>query len=207
MKTNDAINTFLDTRFIPLEKKFKILLTVLVFVLPAVIFYFVFLSPNLEQINRLQNKQQQLNSQLRKVQNKARNLPKLEEELAQVKNEFEEKSLLLPKEKEIPQLLRDISSLGRHAGLDFIQFKPMPSVPKDFYAEIPVSINVRGPYHNVGAFFDRVSKLERIVSVSNAKMSSPKRESGEMLLNSDCRLVTYQFTNKELPKPNKKKKR
>lgn len=207
MKTNEAINTFLDTKFIPLEKKFKILLAVSVFVLPAVIFYFVFLSPNLEQINRLQNKQQQLNAQLRKVQSKAKNLPKLEAELAQVKNEFEEKSLLLPKEKEIPQLLRDISSLGRHAGLDFIQFKPMPSVPKDFYAEIPVSINVRGPYHNVGAFFDRVSKLERIVSVSNTKMSSPKLEDGEMLLNSDCRLVTYQFTNKELPKPNKKKKR
>jgi len=207
MKTNDAINTFLDTKFIPLEKKFKILLAVSVFVLPAIIFYFVFLSPNLEQINRLQNKQQQLNAQLRKVQSKAKNLPKLEAELAQVKNEFEEKALLLPKEKEIPQLLRDISSLGRHAGLDFIQFKPMPSVPKDFYAEIPVSINVRGPYHNVGAFFDRVSKLERIVSVSNTKMSSPKLEDGEMLLNSDCRLVTYQFTNKELPKPNKKKKK
>lgn len=207
MKTKEAITNFLDTKFIPLEKKFKILLAVLVFVLPAVLFHFVFLSPNFEKIERLENKQQQLNAQLRKVQNRAKDLPKLEAELAQVQREFEDKSMLLPKEKEIPQLLRDISSLGRHAGLDFIQFKPMPSVPKDFYAEIPVSINVRGPYHNVGAFFDRVSKLERIVSVSNVKMSSPKRESDEMLLNSDCRLVTYQFTNKELPKNNKKKKR
>lgn len=207
MKTNEAINNFLDSKFIPLEKKFKILLAVFVFVLPAILFYFFFLSPNFEEIERLGNKQQQLSTQLRKVQNRAKDLPKLEAELAQVQNEFEEKSVLLPKEKEIPQLLRDISSLGRHAGLDFIQFKPMPSVPKDFYAEIPVSINVRGPYHNVGAFFDRVSKLERIVSVSNVKMSSPKRESGEMMLNSDCRLVTYQFTNKELPKQDKKKKK
>ncbi|WP_136798574.1 MULTISPECIES: type 4a pilus biogenesis protein PilO [Desulfosediminicola] len=206
MKKNEAINNFIDTKYIPLEKKFKILLAVAVFVLPALIFYLFFLSPNFEEIERLENKKRQLTTQLHKVQNRAKDLPKLEADLAQVQNEFAEKSLLLPKEKEIPQLLRDISSLGRHAGLDFIQFKPMPSVPRDFYAEIPVSINVRGPYHNVGAFFDRVSKLERIVSVSNVKMSSPKLEGGEMLLNSDCRLVTYQFTNKELPKQNKKKR-
>jgi type IV pilus assembly protein PilO len=56
----------------------------------------------------------------------------------------------------------------------------------------------------MGFFFDQVSKLERIVSVSNVKMSAPKKEGGEMLLNSDCILVTYRFTNVELPKPPKK---
>jgi len=111
---------------------------------------------------------------------------------------------LLPKEKEIPKLLKDISALGRNAGLDFLTFKPLADIPKDFYAEIPVTINVRGPYHNMGYFFDQVSKLERIVSVTNVKMSSPKKEGGEMLLNSDCQLVTYRFTNVELPKPPKK---
>ena len=56
----------------------------------------------------------------------------------------------------------------------------------------------------MGFFFDQVSKLARIVSVTNVKMSSPKKEGGEMLLNSDCQLVTYRFTNVELPKPPKK---
>ena len=91
-------------------------------------------------------------------------------------------SILLPKESEIPKLLTDISALGRNAGLDFLTFKPLADIPKDFYAEIPVTINVRGPYHNMGYFFDQVSKLARIVSVSNVKMSSPKKEGGEMLL-------------------------
>ena len=56
----------------------------------------------------------------------------------------------------------------------------------------------------MGYFFDQVSKLERIVSVTNVRMSSPKMERGEMVLKSDCRLVTYRFTNVELPKPKKK---
>ena len=131
-------------------------------------------------------------------------MAKFEQELQEAENIFLESAALLPKDKEIPKLLKDISALGRNAGLDFLTFKPLADIPKDFYAEIPVTINVRGPYHNMGYFFDQVSKLARIVSVTNVKMSSPKKEGGEMLLNSDCQLVTYRFTNVELPKPPKK---
>lgn len=205
MKKNEAFTSFLETKYIPLEPKFKLLLVVLIFALPAVAYYFLFLQPNLEELDKLTTQKTKLENQLQQVKKRAKDLPNLEAELAQARIEFDEKSALLPREKEIPQLLRDISSLGRNAGLDFLKFKPLPSVPRDFYDEIPVTINVRGPYHNVGFFFDRVSKLERIVSVSNVKMRAPKLEEGEMLLNSDCRLVTYQFTNRELPKKTKKK--
>jgi type IV pilus assembly protein PilO len=203
MKKNEAFTNFLDTKYIPLERKYKLLLIVLIFALPVAAYYFLFLQPNLETLGQLTSQKTKIEKELQDVKVKAQDLPRLEAELVAAEIEFNEKAALLPKEKEIPQLLRDISSLGRNAGLDFLKFKPLPSVPKDFYSEIPVTINVRGPYHNVGFFFDRVSKLERIVSVSNVKMSSPKFEGGEMLLNSDCRLVTYQFTNVELPKKKK----
>jgi len=206
MKKNDAFANFLDKKYIPLERKLKLLVVVLIFALPAAAFYFLFLQSNLTEIEQLTVKESNLQRELQKVKTQAKNLPKLQAELAMVQVEFEKKSALLPREKEIPQLLRDISALGTNAGLDFLQFKPLPSVPRDFYDDIPVAINVRGPYHSVGSFFDRVSKLERIVSVTNIRMSSPKLEAGEMLLNSDCQLVTYQFTNKELPKDPKKKK-
>ncbi len=203
MKKNEAFTNFLDTKYIPMELKVKLLLVILIFALPVGAYYFFFLKPNLETLDGLTSTKTQIEKELQKVKNRAADKPRLEAELAQTQAEFDEKAMLLPKEKEIPQLLRDISSLGRNAGLDFLKFKPLPSVPRDFYDEIPVTINVRGPYHNVGFFFDRVSKLERIVSVSNVKMSSPKFEGGEMLLKSDCRLVTYKFTNKELPKQKK----
>ena len=201
MKKNEAFTSFLDTKYIPLEPRLKLLLVVLIFLLPAVAYYFFFLQPNLAEIDQLTAQKSQLEQELQNLKTRAKDLPKLESELALVQREFDKKSALLPREKEIPQLLRDISALGTNAGLDFLQFKPLPSIPRDFYDDIPISINVRGPYHSVGFFFDRVSKLERIVSVSNIKMSSPKLEAGEMFLNSDCQLVTYQFTNKELPKP------
>jgi type IV pilus assembly protein PilO len=201
---NAAFTTFIDEKYIPLAPKIKLAITLGIVILPLVIFYFTYYQQKAEKIQNLNKQKVTLAQQIKEVKLKTANLAKFEKEMAEAENLFLEASALLPREKEIPKLLKDISALGRNAGLDFLTFKPLADIPKDFYAEIPVTINVRGPYHNMGFFFDQVSKLERIVSVSNVKMSSPKKEGGEMLLNSDCRLVTYRFTNVELPKPPKK---
>jgi type IV pilus assembly protein PilO len=205
MKTsNAAFATFIDEKYIPLAPRIKLGITVGIILLPLVIFYFSYYQQKAKKIQNLDQQKVALNKQIQTVKLQAANLAKFEKELKEAEMQFLETAALLPKEKEIPKLLKDISALGRSAGLDFLTFKPLADIPRDFYAEIPVTINVRGPYHNMGYFFDQVSKLTRIVSVTNVKMSSPKKEGGEMLLNSDCQLVTYRFTNVELPKPTKK---
>ncbi|MGB3213005.1 MAG: type 4a pilus biogenesis protein PilO [Desulforhopalus sp.] len=202
--SNAAFATFIDEKYIPLAPRIKLGMVLGIMLLPLVIFYFSYYQQKAKMIQSLNQQKVSLVKQVKEVKLKASNLAQFEKELEEAEAQFLETAALLPKEKEIPRLLKDISALGRNAGLDFLTFKPLSDIPKDFYAEIPVTINVRGPYHNMGFFFDQVSKLERIVSVSNIKMSSPKMESGEMLLNSDCQLVTYRFTNVELPKPPKK---
>ncbi|MFT5728867.1 MAG: type IV pilus assembly protein PilO [Desulforhopalus sp.] len=205
MKTsNAALTNFINEKYIPLAPKIKVAIVAVILLLPIVIFYYLFYQPKAVEITSLTNKTVQLKKEIQEAKAKAANKGQFEKELAEAQKEFEKMAMLLPKDKEIPRLLKDISSLGRNAGLDFFTFKPLAEIPKDFYAELPVSINVRGPYHNMGFFFDQVSKLERIVSVTNIKMSSPKKEGGEMLLKSDCKLVTYRFTNVELPKEPKK---
>ena len=205
MKTsNAALNNFINEKYIPLAPRMKVAIVALILLLPVVIFYFLYYQPKADEITSLTNKTVQLKKDVQEAKAKAANKEQFEKELAAAQVVFDEMAVLLPKEKEIPKLLKDISSLGRNAGLDFLTFKPLADIPKDFYAELPVSINVRGPYHNMGFFFDQVSKLERIVSVTNIKMTSPIKEGGEMLLKSDCKLVTYRFTNIELPKEPKK---
>ena len=205
MKKSNAFTAFIDDKYIPLEKKFKVIIAVVLFLLPIVLFYFIWFQPQQENNRQLQNQRTTLKRELQKAKTKAANRGKLQATLDATEERFTEASLVLPKEKEIPALLTNISALGRGAGLDFLTFKPQSDIPKDFYSEIPVDIQVRGPYHNMGIFLDQVSKLDRIVTVSNITMGSPKKESGEMLLNSSCRLVTYRFTNKKLAKPKKKK--
>lgn len=207
MKTSSAsIEKFLDTKYIPLEPKVKIAALVVFMLLPVVMFFFLFYQPNSKKITGLTQQKETLDKQITELRAKESNLPKLKRDLAETERIFNEAAVLLPKEKEIPQLLKDISAAGQGVGLDFLTFKPLPDVPQDFYAEIPISINVRGPYHNMGSFLDQVSKLARIVTVSNIKMTAPTKEKGEMLLNSDCTLVTYRFTNVELPKQPEKAK-
>lgn len=202
--STSAFTKFLDEKYIPLDLKPKVAIGIVIILLPIVAFYFALYSPNKDKITGMQKQKVTLERELREVKEKASHLAEFIEELKKAEELFNETAVLLPKEKEIPQLLRDISALGRNAGLDFLTFKPLADIPKDFYSEIPISINVRGPFHNMGYFFDQVSKLERIVTVANVNMSSPKKEAGEMLLKSDCTLTTYRFTNIELPKEPKK---
>jgi len=205
-KSNAAFEQFIDKKYLPLEPKYKAAIAILLLLIPVLLFYFLSFQPNATQISSLKKQKEGLEKEIAALRVQQSNIPRLQKELAETEKIFNEAAVLLPKEKEIPQLLKDISALGQEADLEFLTFKPLPDVPKDFYAEIPISINVRGPYHNMGSFLDKVSKLGRIVTVSNINMTAPTKDKGEMLLNSDCTLVTYRFTNVELPKQDGKKK-
>jgi type IV pilus assembly protein PilO len=205
--SSTKFDTFLTNKYIPLERKVKILLAILLFLLPVVLFYFLFFSPKQDKIQGLEKQKVTLTTEVKKAKAAARNLKKYQDEVAEAQKRFAQTAIVLPKKKEIPNLLRNISDLGKGAGLDFLSFKPGSEIPKDFYAEIPVDIKIRGPYHNMGYFLDQVSKLNRIVTVNNIKMGSPKQEGGEMLLNSNCRLVTYRFTNTQVSTNDKDKKK
>ncbi len=207
MKKTNAFATFIDEKYIPLDKKIKITFAVILFLLPVVIFYFVLFQPQMQKSSKLKKQKTEIVKELQAAKKKVASKAKLEDELEAMAVLFEKTATLLPKEKEIPSLLTNISALGRGSGLDFLTFKPIAEIPKDFYSEIPIEIKVRGPYHNMGSFLDQVSKLDRIVTVANINMGGPKKDGGEMLLESSFRLVTYQFTNKKLVDPDDKKKK
>lgn len=203
----NKFDTFVDDKYIPLDFKAKIAIAVVVLLLPAAACYFFLFQPNSEQIAGLDKRIVAAQKDLKKARKAARDLPKYQQELEETQKRFEETAVILPKTQEIPDLLRSISDRGKNAGLDFLSFKPGAETPRDFYAEIPINISTKGPYHNMGFFLDQVSKLERLVTVNNIKMGSPKKEGTEMLLNSTCKLITYRFTNTKLPSQEKGKKK
>jgi len=206
-KSNSKFTVFIDEKYTPMSSKVKGAILLLLILAPIALFFFLLYQPNSEKIAKLDATRTKLHQEIQDLKQKERDKPKLLAEVAKVEDEFEQTAQMLPKDKEIPKLLKDISALGRNAGLDFLTFVPRPVTPKDFYDEIPVDINIRGPYHSVGFFFDQVSKLDRIVSVTNTDMSKPLKSQGEMLLSSNCQLMTYRFTNKPLPTDDKKKKK
>jgi type IV pilus assembly protein PilO len=77
--------------------------------------------------------------------------------------------------------------------LDVLRFKPSSEVAKGFYAEVPVDLKLTGSYHQAGAFFDAVSKMERIVNIQGLTLGGAKDVDGRTALSIDCRAITFRF--------------
>jgi type IV pilus assembly protein PilO len=106
----------------------------------------------------------------------------------------------LPESAEIPSLLSGISQAGKDSGLEFFLFQPKAEIRKDFYAEIPVDINIAGSYHQVAMFFEKVSNLHRVVNIRNIKMT-PQTKDSNNTLTTTCQAVTYKFIDEPSKKP------
>lgn len=97
--------------------------------------------------------------------NQAANLPAYQEQLKQIKQKLNDIIKQMPMEEEIAGLLIDISQTGIASGLEFKLFKPAPPVVKDFYSELPISIEVTGRYDELSFFLSGIAALPRIVTV------------------------------------------
>jgi len=176
--------------------------------------YFLIL-PKYKTINILKGEHQKLTKKLVKAKKNAADLNKFRAEMKKAEAKFKQVMQSLPEKEEIPSLLAGISQSGKDTGLYFLLFKPMAEKKKDFYAEIPVSIEVLGSYHNFARFFDKVARLPRIVNIRDIVVEVPglkkgagigaEEGSGVQPLKAKCKAVTYKFIEKpETDKPKKK---
>ena len=125
------------------------------------------------------------------------NITQLQETVRDLGAQLKQAEARLPDSKEIPDLLSSISSAGRDSGLEVLSFRQRAEQLKDFYAEVPVDVNVSGNYHQVATFFDRVGQLDRIVNVGNIVMQTPKREGDEMVVDTLCSATTFRFLDEK----------
>jgi len=125
------------------------------------------------KIEALEKEYAKLNAELEKARKMVGNLARLEAEYERLHDQWLSAQELLPEAKEMPELLRQVTTAGNKAGVQFALFEPQPPAPKEFFSEHPVKIRVRGNYHQVGIFLSRLANLQRIVNVSRLEMISP----------------------------------
>ena len=169
---------------------------------------FIFLSymPKAEAIKQSENEITTLEDKIRIGKIRAKNLPALKAKKAEIDKKLLTALELLPDEREIPSLLREITELGKDAGLEFKLFVPQLEAERDFFVEIPVSIEVEGDYRNVAQFFYKVSNMKRIVNIIDVTIR-PKDNLSVTLI-TRCKAITYRFQEKEeKPKKGKSKKK
>lgn len=116
-----------------------------------------------------------------------------ERQLRELTAELRRAQARLPDQREIADLLSSIAASGRAAGLEIVLFRQKPEVYNDFYASVPVEMQMRGTYHDVAMFLDRVKRLDRIVNVTDIHLSKPRVEEDKTLLESACTVTTFRF--------------
>ena len=127
------------------------------------------------------------------------NLPVYREQMEEMEQTFGSLLRQLPNTTEVPDLLVDITQAGLGRGLEFTLFRPEKELPKDFYAEMPISVEVRGSYHELAQFVSDVAALPRIVTFGDINIGSAGKDSK---LTMSAKARTYRYLEEgNAPKP------
>ena len=178
---------------LPLYQRVAILAVLVVLLVGA--FTWVALLPEYEKIGEMDQELSRLETDLVQKQRIANNLPKFRAEFLKLEEQLKAALTQLPNKKEIPSLLTNLATIARDNGLDVISFSPRGEVSKGFYAEVPGSVDLVGTYHQIAEFAQAVSKLSRIVNISDLELSSPKVEGDLAVLKIKCKVTTFRFVD------------
>jgi len=176
-----------------LEPSRKIAIAIGVPLLVLLAYWFLVVSPRMSRTSQLAAHIEEMEQERDKKKFEAEQMPERQKEVDALDKQLKFALTRLPDEKEIPELLSSISNLGRDSGLEILVFRQMPEGYQEFYAEVPVEMSVRGNYHQVAQFLDRVGKLDRIVNVSSIALKVPKNVDESVQLDVNSRITTFRF--------------
>lgn len=194
----------LQERLETLSSSQRVLLVVATILILGAGFYFLKYKPDAQRLTNLHHRISQQQRRLVQLKQAASQIGKFKKENAEAELQLRDLLTLLPDEKEIPGLLDSISQLGAQVGLENVLFQPQPEKTHEFYAAIPVRLDMVGSFNELGLFFDKISKLDRILKVENLQIS---RQKAPASLRVGCTVVTYRFLEHAKPKNGAKKKR
>ncbi len=162
-------------------------------------FYWFWYSDALEQQKAKETQLEDLQKQIRALEATANKLADFQREVQMLEAKLEGLKRSLPPEKEMPDLMRRLQYLAAQSNLAVMKFNPAKPQRRDFYEEIPISLDLQGTYHNFGAFLDRISRLPRIVNVSNIRIKAESKQTVNDTIAVSATATTYVY--KEGPPP------
>lgn len=191
-----------------LTKVQRILIFIVSFVLIGGLYYFFIFQSKNEALQKERDEYKAQTELLETTKKRAAQLTKYEKLMKEAQERFNIAIQALPDKREVASLLTAISNAGTTAGLRFLNFQPKPDIKKDFYIEIPISIQLEGRYHQITDFFFQVAQLNRIVNLNDISIKAGKQ--GADSLEMSCTAVTYMFfeqSEQDKPDPGKKRRK
>lgn len=161
--------------------------------------YWYVIEDELAQLEKVRQEEQNLRQTYLGKKLLAINLDLYRKQMEEMQQTFGSLLRQLPNTTEVPDLLVDITQAGLGRGLEFSLFRPEKEQPRDFYAELPISLVVSGSYHEIALFISDVAALPRIVTFGNITISSTK--GGRLSMQATARTYRYLEADEIKPAP------
>lgn len=165
--------------------------------------YWMVIGDQIDTLTQLDNeedpvgKKQQVKRKLLEKNEQASHLTEYKREVERLKQQVKEAQEQLPTQAEIPKLMRDVAYEGQQSGLTIKRFELTGEQNRGEFAAVPVKMSVEGSYHEVAVFLDRLSKMPRIVNVTNISLASPRTINKKIVLNGEYLATTFRFLDKK----------
>ena len=165
----------------------KLLIAVFVGIIVLITGFYFDTSPQWQELEKSQEKEQELKLIFEKRQKKVVNYSGYKNQYFEIEKQLDNMLDKLPNKSEVADLLIEVSQVGLNSGLKFKLFKPMAGQGKDFYKELPIQIQVVGDYKQFAVFISGLAGLSRIVTIHDINIKS----SGGPLLIMGAMIKTY----------------
>ena len=188
-----------DYRLANLPRSTQILIFAVVSIGLAVAFYLYCLKGLIERREALQTEVARLESSVAQGTAIESRLNQFKRELAQLEERLTVLRSILPAEKETPMVLRSVQQMAASSNLKILKFTPRPVVPRVFYVDWPILIEVEGNYDGLGLFFEKISQATRIIDASNISVKGIEGSMNpERTLEAVCTATTFVFKEDEV---------
>lgn len=165
-------------------------------------FYYFYVSPAQVEMAARQATLNALRADINKGLTTARKLAEFQGQIKELEARLESLKPVLPEQKDVGDLLRRIQTLATQSNLTIRTFKPEPTATKQLHAEWPIALELDGTYHNLGLFFDKISKFSRIINISEVEIEAKETPTQASTIVAQCKATTFVLL--ETPTPGAK---
>jgi type IV pilus assembly protein PilO len=159
----------------PVRNKLLVIIVAAVGISAAL--YFFYYKPIIDENEKTAKQVASLNAENDSLRPYESKLKDLDVQIGNLTQQLEQMKQIVPDEKEADNFIRMVSATANSAGVEVRSYVTKPVNQKEFFVEAPFDIELDGPYYSVLSFFDKLSKLERIINVSNLQMATVKKTS------------------------------
>jgi type IV pilus assembly protein PilO len=159
----------------------------------AAVAYMFWFKPQQAELKSLKGERVKIDAAVEKLKTKKKELDKLQGEIEFLNQALRELENIIPKKREESEILRSVQQMALDSSLDVVEWKPEKEVNKDFYLERPVSVVVRGNYHNLGMLFDRIVHFPRVFNIEDFNIKTLKTQTDSATVSANFTAKTYFF--------------